>query len=145
MYIENYDKSDIEKLVVGRRIIAVKEGEEGKILLDNGTELQFENDHECCSWFSTNVVEGELTDNVITGVSVYAKKDSHDPEVQYTIHILSQNTIVSSLEVEGDTGTGYYLSGATLKVNKVSVADQVRNGNTFNLPFKTMLKLAEES
>lgn len=144
MDIEPFDETDIEKLVVGQRITAVQEGEAGKILLSNGVELQFRNDYECCSWFSTNVVEGELVDNVITGVSV--EENSEDGELQYVIHILSQNTVVSTLEVSGDPGTGFYLNGASLTVSEVSLREQITGtGNTFNLPFEIMRKDVEES
>lgn len=115
-----YDMSDtdLREEVVGKKIISVNDS---SCTLDDGTVLVFEDTSDCCAWFAAEVKAGALVDSTITGVEVEGR-DVSDEWVgeAYTIHVLSADTRVMAVEIEGDASNGYYCHSINLNVIRPS-------------------------
>ena len=111
-----YDMSDtdLRDEVVGKKIISVNDS---SCTLDDGTVLVFEDTSDCCAWFAAEVKAGTLVDSTITGVEVEGRDVPNEWVAEaYTIHVLSADTRVMAVEIEGDASSGYYCHSINLEI-----------------------------
>ena len=117
-FVFDMSDTDLRDEVVGKKIISVNDS---SCTLDDGTVLVFEDTSDCCAWFAAEVKAGTLVDSTITGVEV---EDRGSPEAwtreSYTIHVLSADTRVMAVEIEGDASSGYYCHSINLNVIRPS-------------------------
>ena len=135
MSIERYDTYDQEALgplrdaLIGRSVVSVQLGgdrcwvdsdfAEGRITLDDGTELLLAGNEGCggCSngWFELRRLN-DMPINGITNVEIgyedrgYGEDYDQNPEI-YRIFVLAQDGRFELATIEGDTGNGYYGTG----------------------------------
>ena len=127
----DYENSSLVALgeaLIGRSVVSVKLGgdlprlggwrhTEGKVVLDDGTELLMAGNEGCggCSngWFELKRLN-DMPVNGITNVEIdYEDRGYHgdeQPEV-YRIFVLAQDRRFELATIEGDTGNGYYGTG----------------------------------
>lgn len=110
---------DLEDEVVGKTVTSV-DTESNTITLSNGTVLGFEDNEDCCAWFSAELEAGNLTDNAVTAIKVTGDDPYEDSssETDYTIHILAANTKIADVTITGSAGTGYYCHSIILNVKE---------------------------
>jgi archaellin len=105
-----------EKYLMGRRIVDI---EDQTITLDNGTQLELENTHDCCAWFNGEITNLALNieENIITDVT--RTDDTNKDNEAYTIHVLSQSDKLLDIEITGTSTSGYYCHSINLNVKTV--------------------------
>ena len=126
--VEEYDDAtseDLAGVLVGRRIVNV-DSDSGIVVLDDGTELEFEDTADCCAWYDVTVEPHmDYSDNVITRVVVLDdqafKPSRADPEYDdvYTIRVLGRDKAILDVNVEGDPTSGYYCTSFELNVRRM--------------------------
>lgn len=52
--INDVTDADLEKLLIGHKIVDINEDDK-TIILDDGTQLTFEEDYDCCAWFDAEL------------------------------------------------------------------------------------------
>ena len=116
---------DLTEVLVGRRIVKV-DSHSGTVVLDDGTELEFEDVSDCCAWYSVTVEPHiDYADNVITHVVILDKPAFKpflaDPEYEdvYTIRVLGRDKAILDVNVEGDPTSGYYCTSFELNVRRI--------------------------
>lgn len=119
----DYDNdAALAEMLVGRRIVST-EGD--TFTLDNGVVLEAIGNEGCggCSsgHFSAIVIDGAVTENVITKVAVEDAdtKDPHDYESHYVLFVFHGAKKVNLVQADGDWGNGYYGGGFSLRVRHV--------------------------
>lgn len=108
--------SDLAPLLVGKSIESI-DTHQDTVRLTDGTVLSFEGGGDCCAWFSAQLKESNLTENVITAVCE-VDTDNTDEDYLFTIAVFAVNQEVMSVEVTGYEGSGYYGSSFNLRVYK---------------------------
>jgi hypothetical protein len=105
------DELEIKQCLLGR---SVKVIDDDKLQLDNGLILHIIPNQGCAGCASGNYHIEELNEcpNVITNVeTVCDYLTSGEDERSYKIFVLAENKRIKLLQVDGDTGNGYYGSG----------------------------------
>lgn len=122
-HVYNPDESDWESILVGRRIIGAEiEGDDARVLLDDGTQFRVRGNEGCggCSsgWYAVTHIS--TVDNIITAVRLETDP-THDTddcwaEESYVYHVfvITGNDEIEMLTVEGSDGNGYYGTGYDL-------------------------------
>lgn len=108
--------SDLSPLLVGKSIESIDTAQD-TVRLTDGTVLAFDGGGDCCAWFSAQLKESNLTENVITAVRE-VDSGNKDEDYLFTIAVFAVNQEVMSVEVTGDEGSGYYGSSFNLRVYK---------------------------
>lgn len=102
--------------LVGRRIAEIDE-QSDRLVLDDGTELMFEEGGDCCAYFHGDLSLINLSDNAITAIEVHDTEPAGDHEdVSWRATILSYDQPVATLDVNGYSSNGYYGSSINLRV-----------------------------
>lgn len=114
-------KKDIERLLVGRRIVRVDlvGGVEGShFALDDGTVVKLLGNVGCagCPSGSYDLTHLEGVDNVITAVGFNDSPNDSYGEGIYQIFVFANNEQVNLATFEGTDGNGYYGTGYHLLV-----------------------------
>lgn len=107
------DELEIKECLLGR---SVKVIDDDKLQLDNGLILHIIPNQGCAGCASGNYHIEELNEcqNAITNVETvcdYLTQNSGEDERSYKIFVLAENKRIKLLQVDGDTGNGYYGSG----------------------------------
>lgn len=126
------DAEEISTLLIGRRIVAVEQGNfdrpdhgwstaSGKLTLDNGTEvLVVPNEGGCaCSAGDYSLTSLAACDNVITSVRLAVESDddeSWEPNQSYRIYVVADAKEINVVQIDGNDGNGYYGTGYELIV-----------------------------
>lgn len=120
LFVGDDDATELEKLLVGRKIVSAERipefgWEVGRLILDDGTELELEGNEGCggcaAGWFSlTNLNQ---VDNVITRVWI-----DTDEETIYKVFVFADNEAINLATFTGDDGNGYYGTGFSVSVRK---------------------------
>jgi hypothetical protein len=134
------DEDEIAALLIGRRIVTAEKGDvdypgrihwsfrpEGRLVLDDGTELYLAGNEGGCSCGAGDydLEKVAAVDNAITGVRVESKPDNdydwHDdtPGV-YRIFVITDAAEINVAEFVGSDGNGYYGTGFELIVRRPS-------------------------
>ena len=108
--------SGLSPLLVGKSIESI-DTHQDTVRLTDGTVLAFDGGGDCCAWFSAQLKESNLTENVITAVRE-VDSGNKDGDYLFTIAVFAVNQEVMSVEVTGDEGSGYYGSSFNLRVYK---------------------------
>lgn len=108
--------SDLSPLLVGKSIESI-DTHQDTVRLTDGTVLAFDGGGDCCAWFSAQLKESNLTENVITAVRE-VDSGNKDEDYLFTIAVFAVNQEVMSVEVTGDEASGYYGSSFNLRVYK---------------------------
>ena len=139
VYYDENNTDEIAALLIGRRIISAEKGRfdaparydwsstshaEGRLVLDDGTELYLTgNDGGCsCGAGDYELDKVAAVDNVITAARVEAKPtgDDYDNGYQgdgaYRIFVIADATEINVAEFIGSDGNGYYGTGFALSV-----------------------------
>jgi hypothetical protein len=118
------DEDGIRDLLVGRRIVEVRE-KTSELVLDNGDVLKFyANEGGCaCSAGDYEITKLAGVENAIMGVELVEENlgaDGWSEERRYSIFVLAEGveSRESILEVEGDDGNGFYGTGYRVYVTK---------------------------
>ena len=115
------EEDEIAHLLVGRKVTKV---EEDKILLDDGTQLQFRGNEGCggCTSGWYELKELHEVDNIITRVEVISDRAKHYDDVEvdehYEIFVYAENQKLTLARFEGSDGNGYYGTGFTIHVQR---------------------------
>lgn len=124
---------EIAALFVGRRIVSAEMGDfdypgrpsweerpEGRLVLDDGTELYLTGHEGGCSCGAGDYDLSKVAavDNVITSARVEASPDGddRDGDGRYTIFVFAENQEINVAEFVGSDGNGYYGTGFALTV-----------------------------
>lgn len=110
------DADALAPLLVGKSIESIDTTQD-TVRLTDGTVLAFDEGGGCCAWFSAQLKESNLTENVITAVRE-VDSGNKDEDYLFTIAVFAVNQEVMSVEVTGDEGSGYYGSSFDLRVYK---------------------------
>ena len=113
------DTDDLRAALFGRSVVSVQTDEddyspEGRVLLDDGTELILQGNEGGCSCGGGDYALTRLNDmpiNGITNVEVDVEKIGSDTRLTYRIFVLAQDQRFELAAFEGDDGSGYYGSG----------------------------------
>lgn len=121
------DEKEIREVLVGRRIVEVRE-RTSEMVLDDGTVLKFEaNEGGCaCSAGDYSITKLAGVDNAIMSVEVvedsipYEERNDYGDSQRYSIFVMAEGVQgrESIFEVEGDDGNGYYGTGFRIYVEK---------------------------
>ncbi len=116
----SHDDTDaLREALFGRSVVSVQIGDddyspEGRVLLDDGTELILQGNEGGCSCGGGDYALTRLNDmpiNGITNVEVDVEKIGSDTRLTYRIFVLAQDERFELAAFEGDDGSGYYGSG----------------------------------
>lgn len=130
--IDNYPDNGTEALIdtlPGHKIVKIIDnfvaghGKPGPaIMLDDGRILQLVEAEECCAWFTANINNIDLDDNIITRIEEeYPSNRCRDLSyLQVTLHVLTRDKKIADINVFGDETSGYYCHDITLNVWKES-------------------------
>jgi len=108
-------EGDLERELIGKRITEVDTGA-GELTLDDGTRLIFEDTSDCCAWFSAQLQEGNLTDNAVTRVDCDYPTAADPYDEAWSLHILAGDNRIASVDIEGNSTSGYYCHSINLRV-----------------------------
>ena len=115
----SHDDTDaLREALFGRSVVSVQIGDddcspEGRVLLDDGTELILQG-NEGCSCGGGDYALTRLNDmpiNGITNVEVDVEEIGSDTRLTYRIFVLAQDQRFELAAFEGDDGSGYYGTG----------------------------------
>ncbi len=115
-YCDQDDVESIKSLLVGRRVVDVRE--DGCLTLDNGTVLEVEPNQGCvcgagCYWID----HLEKVNNAITDVELDCIYEDHeDYDTAYRIYVYANGMQHELLRIVGSDGNGYYGTGYELVV-----------------------------
>lgn len=117
--LDQNDNKDIEKLLLGRRVITVIGGD--TLVLDNGVQIEVQPNEGCGGCASGRYELDELNscEAVITSVRTdddVANAGHWEDRHAYKIFVLAANKEQVLLSVSGDDGNGYYGTGYQLRV-----------------------------
>jgi|GEM_PF-4350655 len=112
--IRDVESNDLQLELIGRRIVSTS-GE--TLTLDNGTVLEFEDTADCCAYFNANVEVFDFEDNVITNVRDIDTSTGEYREA-WSLHVLSKHKLIAKVNIEGNSGSGYYCHSVDLTVRK---------------------------
>lgn len=107
------DADDLESEIIGKKVVKV-DTQDCTITLEDGTLLAFEDASGCCAWFSAELTEGNLTENMVT--SVRQVNWYSGAEDSWALHILAEDHRICDVMIEGDPTSGYYCQSITLNV-----------------------------
>ena len=112
----HYDitEGDLERELIGKRIVNIDE-DANTLTLDDGTHLIFEDTSSCCAWFRGQLHAGNLTDNAITNVWQEWTGEGEYAEA-WVLHILAGENRIASVDIEGNSASGYYCHSINLRV-----------------------------
>ena len=113
------DTDDLRAALFGRSVVSVQTDEddynpEGRVLLDDGTELILQGNEGGCSCGGGDYALTRLNDmpiNGITNVEVDVEKIGSGTRLTYRIFVLAQDERFELATFDGDDGSGYYGSG----------------------------------
>lgn len=108
--------TDLEKLLIGHKIVDIVE-EDKIIILDNGTQLTFEDAEECCAWFEAELKKGNFADNMVTAVK-YEQLESEEYPDRFTLHVLAVNENICDVDIYGNSTSGQYCQSVSLIVKR---------------------------
>ena len=119
-YCDELDEHAMRKLLIGRRVVKVDEGNLS-LTLDNGTVLKVDPNHGCCCGAGCYYLDHlEAVNNVITDVEAANDYDEErDHPTAYRIYVYANGIRHELLRVVGDDGNGYYGTGYRLIVKAV--------------------------
>ena len=108
-------ESDFEKLLIGRRVVAIA-GD--TIELDNGVIVTVEDTADCCAWFNGEIdgIAPDLTENIITAVKIGDNEPSDSYLEAWSIHVLAVDKTLFRVDIEGTESSGYYCHSINLTV-----------------------------
>ncbi len=113
------DTDDLRAALFGRSVVSVQTDEddynpEGRVLLDDGTELILQGNEGGCSCGGGDYSLTQLNDmpiNGITNVEVDVEGIGSGTRLTYRIFVLAQDERFELAAFDGDDGSGYYGSG----------------------------------
>lgn len=117
------DTDDLRAALFGRSVVSVQTDEddynpEGRVLLDDGTELILQGNEGGCSCGGGDYSLTQLNDMPINGITnVEVDVDEHGNGLTYRIFVLAQDQRFELAAFEGNDGSGYYGSGFWFTVN----------------------------
>ena len=115
------DTDDLRAALFGRSVVSVHDySPEGRVLLDDGTELILQGNEGGCSCGGGDYSLTQLNDmpiNGITNVEVDVEGHGNDTRLTYRIFVLAQDERFELATFDGDDGSGYYGSGFWFTVN----------------------------
>lgn len=140
-YFDQDDAEEIAALLIGRRIIQAEKGRfdipgryewnsprhaEGRLVLDDGTELYLTGHEGGCSCGAGDyeLEKVAAVDNVITAARIEAKPGGDDEDTYdgtYRIFVLADAAEINVAEFVGSDGNGYYGTGFDLHVSRPQV------------------------
>lgn len=112
------DESDIQKLLLGRRIVATSFTDH-TITLNNGTVIRVIPNEGGCSCGSGDYELTSLAtvDNIITDVRIVnSPSDDYGDGEGYRIFVVADAAEINVLQVDGNDGSGYYGTGYSLHI-----------------------------
>lgn len=115
--INDVTDADLEKLLIGHKIVDVNEDDK-TIILDDGTQLTFEEDYDCCAWFDAELKKGNLVDNIVTAVKYEQLEPKKGRPERFTLHVLAVNENICDVDIYGDLGSGFYCESVSLTVKR---------------------------
>lgn len=110
---DDMDSDDLGREIIGKKVVKV-DVQACTITLDDGTVLTFEDANGCCAWFSAQLTEGNLTENMVTAVR-HENYYSGEQE-SWALHILAEDHRICDVLIDGDPTSGYYCHSITLSV-----------------------------
>ena len=121
----SYDDTDaLREAMFGRSVVSVQIDDddyspEGRVLLDDGTELILHGNDGGCSCGGGDYALTRLNDMPINGITnVEIDVDEHDGySLTYRIFVLAQDQRFELAAFEGNDGSGYYGTGFWFTVN----------------------------
>ena len=120
MAIKTYsdlDYIDVGSCLVGRSIVSATDT---GIVLDNGTELEFEETENCCAWFGYDLECFDFENNVITRVEEedlpMDDESDYESPVSFSIVAYSTHKKIMSIDIQGDETSGFYGYSIAMKV-----------------------------
>lgn len=121
----SYDDTDaLREAMFGRSVVSVQINHddyspEGRVLLDDGTELILQGNYGGCSCGGGDYALTRLNDMPINGITnVEIDVDEHDGySLTYRIFVLAQDQRFELAAFEGHDGSGYYGTGFWFTVN----------------------------
>jgi hypothetical protein len=113
---------DVAAFLVGKSIANI-DPDKNLVMLNDGTELEFEDASDCCAWYGVELsAHLDYMDNVITDVeyedNVPDAREGDDEN--YVLHVLSHDRTVFDINVQGNPTSGYYCHSFTLRVRKAA-------------------------
>lgn len=115
--ISDVTKADLEKLLIGHKIVDINEDDK-TIILDDGTQLTFEEDYDCCAWFDAELKKGNLVDNMVTAVKYEQLEPEKGCPDRFILHVLAVDENICDVNIYGDSTTGYYCQSVLLNVKR---------------------------
>ena len=113
------DEEDLAQVLVGRKVVNIKEVYGStELTLDDGTIVALSDTADCCAWYSQEVKNINLLDNIITKAEVKELPEDSEAEDGWIITILSHDKEIGSINVEGDPTSGYYVHSIIIEVEK---------------------------
>lgn len=93
--LDETDEEEIKELLLGRKVTVKENGCNGVLLLDNGIELEIV-PNKGCVLFLDNAIELET--------------------VPYKVFVFTEDTRITSEQIDGTDGNGYYGTGYEIYV-----------------------------
>lgn len=115
--ISDVTKADLEKLLIGHKIVDINEDDK-TIILDDGTQLTFEDADECCAWFEAELKKGNLVDNIVTAVKYEQLEPEKGRPDRFTLHVLAVDENICDVNIYGNSTSGCYCQSVNLKVKR---------------------------
>lgn len=112
--IPSWDREEILRLLVGRRVVSANT-KNATLELDNGVKIVFEREaDDCCSWVELSKLA--TCDNVITKAEFGDNEDETGGEGPYHayLYVVTEAGEFNVAEAEGNASNGYYLHGFAL-------------------------------
>lgn len=115
--IRDVTRTDLEELLIGHKIVDINEDDK-TIILDNGTQLTFEDVDECCAWFEAELKKGNLVDNIVTAVKYEQLEPEKGCPDRCTLHVLAVDENICDVGIYGDATSGFYCQSVLLQVKR---------------------------
>lgn len=96
--IRDVTRTDLEELLIGHKIVDIVEDDK-TIILDNGTQLTFEDTDECCAWFEAELKKGNLVDNIVTAVKYEQLEPEKGRPDRFTLHVLAVDENICDVDI----------------------------------------------
>ncbi|KLI88579.1 hypothetical protein AA310_12375 [Arthrobacter sp. YC-RL1] len=119
--IYDLESDDLAKVLIGKRITGIDE-RAGSIKLEDGTQLIIEDSADCCAYFGGDLKKIDLTENAITAIR-HDDLSTGEYDEHWKLTVLSVDKEVCAIEIDGDSGSGYYCHSINLIVRKPKIKE----------------------